>query len=237
MNADLPRNRFLRALPDAIRHELLQGALHVGLPQGQILQHPDDFVPHIHFIERGLISLVVEMRDGRAVEVTARGVEGLTSPEALLDSPRAIFDAMVQLPLTAWAVDLRHIREMMQRHEPLRSLVYGYFHLSVLQLGLSAACNRLHSLKERCCRWLLTARDGWGEETFPLTHEFLAVMLGAPRSGVTQACDALRKESLIAYTRGKISIVDEAGLKDASCECYATLQSKFAELYKDMGKI
>jgi CRP-like cAMP-binding protein len=224
-------NRILLALPGSIRDSLLAAASQVELQRRQVLHRSNDVVERIYFIDRGLISLVQEMRDGRAVEVGARGIEAITTPEALIDSPSAIFVNVVQIPCTAWSIDRRTLREMVDRHAILRELIHGYLHVSTLQIGQTAACNRLHALEERCARWLLIAHDSAGSDNFALTHEFLAMMLGAPRSGVTNVYDLMRNAGYIDYTRGQVTILDRAGLKDAACECYASIHNAFDHLF------
>lgn len=221
------RNRILLALPAPERKQILKHAVEISLHRGHVFYRPGDKVQTIYFINRGLISLVLEMRDGRAIEVGARGIEGMTNAEVLLDSPKAIFTSIVQIPGTAWAVDIADARRMMERGLGFRAIVHGYFHVAILQIGQTAACNRLHSLEERCCRWLLIAHDSACCDTFPLTHEFLAMMLGAPRSGVSLVSEILRKAGYIDYRRGEVTITDRAGLEATACECYATVRREF----------
>jgi CRP-like cAMP-binding protein len=224
-------NRILLALPEPQRKRLLQNATYVDLTNGQVLYRPDDTVEKIYFINRGLISLVTEMHDGRSVEVGVRGIEAVTTPEALLDLPRAIFTNIVRIPCSACVFGTQFVRSAMEKQPALRALIHGYFHVAMLQIGQTAACNRLHSLEERCCRWLLIAHDNARSDTFPLTHEFLAMMLGAPRSGVSIASEILRKAGYIEYTRGKLTITNRAGLEAAACECYATIRDEYDRLF------
>jgi CRP-like cAMP-binding protein len=224
-------NRILLALPRPELKHILENATHVDLPRGKVLYRPNDKVEKIYFIDRGLISLVKEMRDGRSVEIGVRGIEAVTTPEALLDSPRAIFTNIVQIPCSAWVVNRQRLRSELEKQRAFTALLYGYFHVAWLQIAQTAACNRLHSLEERCCRWLLIAHDNACSCTFPLTHEFLAMMLGAPRSGVSIASEMLRKAGYIDYTRGKVTITNRAGLEAVACECYASIRGEFDRLF------
>ena len=203
----------------------------MDLPRGLVLYGPDQRVERIYFINRGVVSRVQEMRDGRAVEVGAMGIEGITTPEALLDLPNAIFTSIVRIPGSAWVLDRRSVQRAMEKHRALTALIHGYFHVSVRQIGQTAACNRLHSLEQRYCRWLLTANDSACSDTFPLTHELTAMMLGAPRSGVSIVSEMLRKAGYIAYTRGKVTITNRTGLEAAACECYAVIREEFDHLF------
>lgn len=225
------QNLILNSLSDAERSELLTHASLVALPRGRVLHRPEETVHRIYFIERGMLSLVKEMNDGRVIEIGAQSKEGVTTPEVLIDSDKAIFTGEVQVPISAWVVDRRLVLSLMEKCPTLKSLVHGYFHISIGQVGQTAACNRLHSLEERCCRWLLTAHDGAGADTFPLTHEFLAMMIGAPRAGVTIASNLLRRAGYIDYTRGRVTIVNRRGLEQASCECYGTMRNAIKQLF------
>ena len=119
---------------------------------------------------------------------------------------------------------------MMNEDDVLRTALQNYARFAIRQIVQTAACNRLHSLEERCCRWLLIAHDSALADTFPLTHEFLAMMLGSQRSGVSIAASFLQKAGLISYKHGRIMITDRAGLEDAACECYSSIRSELDRL-------
>lgn len=214
-------NRLLLSLPPATLNRLMPALQPIGIAQGEIIDHVDRTVSHLYFINRGFISLVKTMNDGRTVEIGAVGIEGVTDVNALfgvVDS--ALLEAMVQLPGTALRVDREVLRREMARDAALRDLMQRYAHVFVNQIIQTAACNRLHSLEERCCRWLLTAHDNALADTFPLTHEFLAMMLGVQRAGVSIAAKLLQRAGLIEYRRGAVTVTDRAGLEAAACECY-----------------
>jgi CRP-like cAMP-binding protein len=120
----------------------------------------------------------------------------------------------------------------MQGEETIRTLLLRYTMATLGAIAQSAACNRLHMLEQRCARWLLSAHDHAGKDTFPMTHEFLAMMLGVRRAGVTVAAQSLQHAALIAYNHGTMSILDRAGLEAAACECYRTIQDEFDRLLK-----
>ena len=125
------------------------------------------------------------------------------------------------------------LREAAARDPALAELALGYVGASIGQIAQTAACNRLHGLTERCCRWLLRAHDSAGGDTFQLTHEFLALMLGVQRPGVSLAANALQREGLIRYRSGMITVLDRAALEASACECYGAMQAQFAALYQD----
>jgi CRP-like cAMP-binding protein len=119
----------------------------------------------------------------------------------------------------------------MEKDSTLLDVMHKCARFAICQLVQTAACNRLHTLEERCCRWLLIAHDNALAKSFPLTHEFLAMMLGVQRSGVTVAARLLQKAGLIQYTRGRVTITDQSGLQDAACECYGTIRAELKRLF------
>jgi CRP-like cAMP-binding protein len=203
----------------------------VDLKQGQVIFRVDAPIVHLHFVEQGLISLVKTMQDGRTVEIGAIGIEGGAGCGALVGMERGILDAMVQVPGTARRIRCDTVRDEIAKSEAARRLVQRYVRFAVGELAQTAACNRLHSLEQRCCRWLLIAHDSAGSDAFPLTHEFLAMMLGVQRAGVSLTAKALQKVGLIRYSRGRVTVVDRPGLEAAACECYGTVRAQFDRLY------
>jgi CRP-like cAMP-binding protein len=225
-------NRMLRALPDATVRRLRPALEPVRTVRGQIIDHVDGAVKHLYFVNKGIVSLIKTMKDGRTVEIGAVGIEGVTDPNALFGViDTALLEAIVQVPGTAFRIGRDILRREMARDQALRELMGHYAHLFVDQIVQTAACNRLHSLEERCCRWLLTAHDSALSDTFPLTHEFLAMMLGVQRAGVSIAAKLLQRAGLIEYRRGEVTVSDRAGLEDAACECYGAIRTEFDKLY------
>lgn len=224
-------NRLLLALPAKTLSRLRPAFVRSSIHYGQVLDRPDGPVQYLYFMNRGLVSLVKAMQDGRAVEISTVGIEGMTDPNALFGIENATLESIVQIPGTAFRVRRDILNVEMTKDDELRELMQDYMRFAIEQIIQTAACNRLHSLEERCCRWLLTAHDSALSDTFPLTHEFLATMLGVQRSGVSIAAMLLKKAGLIQYTRGKVTITDRAGLEEATCECWGTLRRKLAEIF------
>lgn len=181
---------------------------------------------YVYFPNSGLISLVKSMSDGRTVEVGVIGVDGIAGLFSLYGIDWAIWEAVVQAPGEALRLRSTALRAEMARSETLSHLIQKYTFVFLSELAQTAACNRLHSLEERCCRWLLIAHDSATTDCFPLTHEFLALMLGVQRSGLSITANVLQKAGLIRYTRGRVTITDRQGLEEAACECYQTVQSQ-----------
>lgn len=219
-------NRILRAMPDEAYERILPQLEILDLARGQVVYKVDEPIDSCYFVDRGLISLVKTMQDGRTVEIGAVGIEGLAGSDALLGVETAVLESVVQIPATAFRVSCKIMREEMVRSEAVRSLIQNYARFVIAQLAQTAACNRLHSMEERCCRWLLIAHDSARAGTFPLTHEFLAMMLGVQRSGVSLVANALQRAGFIRYARGRVTIVDRVGLEKAACECYAAMRAQ-----------
>jgi CRP-like cAMP-binding protein len=225
-------NRILLALPRATLQRISPCLEWVALQRGQVIYHPDEPIEKVYFVNRGLVSLVRSMSDGRTVEIGAIGIEGVTGLDALFGIESATLECIVQLPGTALRGNPEDLRREMRPGRGLQTLLQRYYHVALSQIAQTAACNRLHSLEERCCRWLLIAHDSARSDSFRLTHEFLAIMLGVQRAGVSIAANALQQAGLIRYTRGQMTITDRRGLEAAACECYGTVRQLVDRLFR-----
>ena len=228
---DTIANRILLALPVVGFKPLSRHLEHVDLKRGQVLHRADEPVRRLYFVNRGMVCLVKTMLDGRTIEVGATGLEGVTTPEVLFGSNAAILDGIVQVPGAAFAIERTLLRRLLAKNRIFRELLQDYLQLTIERLAQTAACNRLHSLEERCCRWLLIAHDCARADTFPLTHEFLAMMLGAQRPGVSITMKVLQKSGFVRYVRGNITIVDRAGLEASACECFGTVRNQLGRVF------
>ena len=217
-------NRILLALPPRTLDELLPSLNWVELARGQIICRAGTPVEHVYFVNRGLTSLIRAMRDGRTAEVGAIGIEGIAGLSALFGFDRAILDTIVQIPGEAFRIRETSLRDAMSRSKPVQMLLQHYLQWAISQIAQTAACNRLHSLEERCCRWLLIAHDSARSDTFSLRHEFFALMLGVQRSSVSLTAGILRKAGFIDYHAGRMTIVDRAGLEGS----HANVTRQFA---------
>jgi Crp-like helix-turn-helix domain len=171
------------------------------------------------------------MRDGRTVEIGVVGAEGVTDSHSLFGLTKAPLDAVVQVPGTAFRIRRDVLKNHMTEDGALREVLEKYANFALLAFAQTAACNRLHYLEARCCRWLLIAHDSALSDTFPLTQEFLAMMLGVQHAGVFIAASFLQKAGLIQYRRGHVTTTDRHGLEDAACECYGDMQTEFDKLF------
>jgi CRP-like cAMP-binding protein len=224
-------NRILLALPPAVLKQVLPHLKHVDFQRGHIVYRPGDLVRDVYFINRGLLSLVKTMRDGRTVEVSTRGIEGVTAPGVLFDLETAILECVVQIPASAFSIRVDILRSVMAKSRALNTLLLGYVYVAADQLAQTAACNRLHSLEERCCRSLLVAHDSARSDTFPVTQEFLAAMLGVQRPGVSITIGILQKADFIHCSRGSVTIINRGGLEASACECYRVIRDQFDRLF------
>ena len=170
------------------------------------------------------------MRDGSSVEVGIVGKDGATDVATVLGDDISTHRGFVQLAGSALRLSAGVLKEELRRDGALRSVLLRYTRFTLAQATQSAACNRLHSLDQRCARWLLSIRGRVGGDSFPMTHEFLAYMLGVRRAGVTVAAQALQVDGLIRYARSQLTILDANGLEARACECNRVLENEFARL-------
>lgn len=223
-------NRLLRALtPEDL--DLLRPHLQpVPLPHKQTLSKPDTPIDDVYFLEEGMVSLVQPLENGAMIEVGMIGNEGFAGVPVLLGADRSPLEAMVQIPGSALRMPASVFREEVGRRLTLLKVLLRYVQALHIQVSLTAACNGRHTLPERLARWLLTAHDRSKSDQMPLSHEFLSMMLGVRRAGVTVALGTLRAAVLIRNTHGQVTVVDRPGLEAASCECYRTVRNEFARL-------
>jgi len=219
-------NAVLRAIPPSALARLSASIERVELKRGAVLHRFRQPVKRLYFVERGQVSLLRGMRDGRTVEVAFVAKYGVTAPEAVLGPRTALLDSVVQIPGWAVAVDKEDLERIVADCRDTRWVFEQYLHVILDRLAQCAACNRLHSLEERCSRWLLINLDAAEADSFPLTHEFLSQMLGTQRPGVTLALNELQLAGFIRHRRGTITILDRGGLEARSCECYERLNTR-----------
>ena len=224
-------NKLLARLPAADYRRLLSVLDTISLPFQHVLLKPGEAAQTVYFPGDGACSITQVMRNGRTVEVATVGNEGFIGINALFGGERVLGGALVKVPDgAAQAMSATAFQREMNRRGPFSKVINRYAQVFVAFLMQSVACNALHSVDQRCARWLLTTRDRAGHNEFPLTQEFLAVMLGVRRPSVTLAVGALQRAGLIDYGHRRVVIVDRAGLEAASCECYAVIKRHFARL-------
>jgi CRP-like cAMP-binding protein len=223
-------NRILSAAPRDEYERLSPRLEYVELGREEVLYQAGEHMPHVYFPYSGTISVVIPMEDGDQVEVGVVGREGMLGLPLVLGTDTAPIRAFAQVTGGAMRMTAADFAEEVGRRGRLYTLLLRYAQAFYVQTAQTAACNRLHPLEQRLPKWLLTTRDLAESDDLELTHEFIAVMLGVRRAGVTEALGALRSEGLIDHSRGRIRILDAERLGRASCECYRVIKGEYERL-------
>jgi CRP-like cAMP-binding protein len=231
----LPGNALLASLKPQDR-ALLEPHLEAGeIHRGDVLFEPGEDVVTTYFpIAGSMISLVLAMQDDRSIEVATIGQEGAVGGIVSAGHKPAFARMVVEIGGLALRLDTSRLEDAKRRSASLRDLFSRYADVLLAQTLQSVACNALHSIEERCSRWLLTTQDRVPTRDLPLTQEFLAELLGVQRTTVSAAAQALQRKGLIRYRRGQITICDRAGLEEAACECYAAVEKHFRAVLPDV---
>jgi len=223
-------NKLLAALPRSQFNLLVPHLTVTTLAQTTVVYETGDEVDQVYFPHNGMFSMLAVMRDGKAIETATVGREGVIGAMAGLGLYNSLVRVVVQLPLTATKIAAAQFRKAVASSEAIRDLGIHYNEVLLTQARITAACNALHPVEARFCRWLLQSADRAASETVTLTQELLAEMLGVRRTSVTEVAGKMQHEGVITYSRGVIKIVDRAGLERLSCECYQTLIDQSATL-------
>jgi CRP-like cAMP-binding protein len=224
------QNALLAALPEKERDRLRARLEPITTALKDVIHEPNGPVSHVHFPLTGVYSLLVVMSDGLAVEAGTVGNEGMVGLPVFLGAQTSPHRALAQIPGESLRMPARDFREELGRSGALRDVLARYNQALVNQMSYSVACNRLHSVEERMCRWLLMTHDRVGADQFPLTQEFLAQMLGVRRASVTVVAGVLQKAGMIAYARGRVVVLDRQRLEESACECYQAVRDDFERL-------
>lgn len=225
-----PRNRILAALPPDELARLRERMELVPMQIRQVVFEPNRVMEHVYFPEDLVTSIVGLMEDGSAVETATVGSEGMVGVPVFLGAMQMAGQGFVQVSGTAWRLPAGALREEVRRGGTLARLLGRYTQALFTLVAQSSACNRKHTVEQRCARWLLMTHDRVTTDTFDLTQLFLSQMLGVRRATVTEAAGALQARGLIEYSRGHMTVVDRAGLEAASCPCYGIIRAEFARM-------
>ncbi|HEY6089240.1 MAG TPA: Crp/Fnr family transcriptional regulator [Gemmatimonadaceae bacterium] len=226
------RNTLLGLLPPAERETVLARAELVTIQSKEIVFERDEPIRYVHFPEDCVISLVTELEDGDQVEAMTTGNDGFVGLAIFHGLTSSRLKAIGQISGQSRRITVKEYRELVAGCPDLYRLMHRYSQFVFETVSQSAACNRLHVIEQRCARWLLMSQDRVGRDTFDLTQEFLAEMLGVRRPGVTVAMGILEKSGLISHRRGSITVMDRARLEKASCECYQTIRERQTRVIK-----
>jgi CRP-like cAMP-binding protein len=217
-------NVILLSLPDDEYRMLRPHLEPVELPQHEILHEPGEKIEFTYFLNEGMASLVALSRDGRSVEVGIVGKEGMVGMPLTMGLRREIFRAIMQMSGSGLRVKSEIFQDVLPSASTLRSELNRFALMHGMQVAQLAACNRLHEVGQRLVRWLLMCQDRMDSQLLPLTHEFLAQMLGTGRPSVSLAAGVLESAGLIENLRGTVKILNRKSLEEAACECYGVIQ-------------
>jgi CRP-like cAMP-binding protein len=215
------QNHLFKLLPTKDRKRLLAIAETVALTQSDVLGEPGEPTRYVYFPTEGFISLVTAIDGKPVLEVGMVGCEGMFGAQAALRVVTQPLHALVQGAGSAQRIAIDAFAEEFKRSDPLQEVMGRYVYVLMTQLASAAACARFHQIDARLGRWLLMMQDRACKDTFGVTQEFLAYMLGVRRVGITGAASALQRRGLIEYHRGQMTVLERKALEAASCSCYA----------------
>lgn len=219
-------NRLLAALPKKEYQRLRPEMEEVSMPFAEVLYESGERIRHVYFPNDSIVSLIAEVADRSSLEVGIVGNEGLAGIPVFMGVETSQHRAIIQGEGTAMRMKASAMRKESGRAGPLHALLHLYTHSLLTQVTRSAACNRFHMVDARLARWLLMSGDRLGRDEFRLTQDFISNMLGVRREGVSKAAGALQQNGLINYSRGRIRILDRAGLEAVACDCYGIIRDE-----------
>jgi len=223
-------NLMLLSIPDSDYALLRPHLEHVNLPNHLVLHEMGGKLEFAYFPNRGLISLVVVMKDGKTAEAGIVGNEGFTGTAAAVGLRRSPLRAVMQITGDGFRLTVGTLRSILESAPHLQSMLSRYAAIRGMQIAQTAACNRLHNIEQRLARWLLMTQDRVDSGSLPITHDFLATMLGTDRPTVSVTAGILQRKGLIEYTRGAVKILNRKKLEDSACECYEVIRQYDGEL-------
>jgi CRP-like cAMP-binding protein len=233
---DPSANRLLARLEREDYEAVTLEAKVVPLKFRKRLLRQDERVEAVYFPLTAMISLLVTTDGQPQMEMAMIGREGVIGASEIIQEQGSLSLNLVQIPGDALRIEADAFRRVLKRRPTVERLIHQHLYALMRQILHGAACNRLHSMEERCARWLLMTHDRAGEDTFPLTQEFLSHMLGVRRATVNVATGMLKKAGFIRYVRGKLTVIDRAGLESASCECYQAIIRVYDSVLPDVSR-
>jgi CRP-like cAMP-binding protein len=229
--SDTCANRLLSALPLTERERLLPGLEHVEFALGDVLYESSGRLEHAYFPTGAVISMLYTMEDGATAEVGRCGSDGVVGVSLFLGGDTTPNRAVVQIAGGAVRMRARTLQAEFARGGALQQLLLRYTQSLITQVAQAAVCNRLHSVEKRLCRFLLLSHDCVQNDELFMTQELIAGILGGRRESVTVAAAHLQDAGLISYSRGRIHVLDRAGLERAACECYRVVRAETDRLF------
>ena len=226
---DACANKLLARLPAAEYRNLRPHLEWIPCPLKSTFYQRDQPIDHVYFPLSGEHSVLAIMENGTAVEVGTVGNEGFSTVDILTDSEQSLETVTCQIPGDALKLPVAMFLAAIEGHTELRRVVFRYLRAYLAQVSQSVACNRLHTIEERFAKWLLMCHDRVDGDDIAITQEFLGDMLGVHRPSVSLIARGFQQLGLIRYTRGLVTVLDRAGLEEASCECYAVVRKRFEQ--------
>ena len=223
-------NHLLAALPTYIQQSWLPQLEPVQMPLGEVLYESGVTLGHVYFPTTAIVSLLYVMEDGASAEIAVVGNEGIVGISLFMGGESTPSRAVVQSAGQGFRLKAQVLKEEFNRAGPVLHLLLRYTQALITQMAQTAVCNRHHSLDQQLCRWLLLSLDRLQGDELVMTQELIANMLGVRREGVTEAALKLQSAGLIRYARGRITVLDRAGLEQRTCECYAVVKKEYDRL-------
>lgn len=224
------KNRLLARLSDADRHRIAPHLALVQLPQRMSLVTSGEPIPRCYFFESGVASVISNTPDGRQAEVGIIGREGMVDVAAVMGGDRTPLEVFIQMPADAYSIATTEVALMTDESRDFRRLLLGFAHSFLIQVAQTALATASLKIEDRLARWLLMSHDRSDSSSFPITHEFLSLMLGVRRAGVTAALGSLQVEGSIATSRGQITIIDRKGLERRVGDSYGIPEENYRDL-------
>lgn len=220
------RNRLLAAIPDEVYYRLQPDLEPIRLDLGNVIYEAHQPLSHVYFPTTAIVSLLYTMENGSSAEMGIVGCDGVVGIAVFMGGDTTPNRAVVQSAGDALKLELKHFRRELRRTSELHRLLLLYTQSLLTQMSQTAVCNRLHSVEQQLCRWLLLSHDRLESNELIMTQELIANMLGVRREGVSVAAHNLQNAGVIRYKRGHITIVDRSGLESRVCECYQVVKTE-----------
>jgi len=233
LGAQLPtENHLLRALCGDERSRLILKLQSAALSLGQVLHHPGERIEYVYFPTNSVVSLVATMQNGSTAEIGLVGNDGVVGIELFLGGETTTNRATVQVAGEALRIPAKVFQDEVTHGSPMKRILLRYTQSLFIQISQIAVCNRLHSVEQRLCRWLLMCHDRADRPELLMTQELIANVLGGRRESVTVAAGHLQDAGLIHYKRGHIVILNRRGLEYSTCECYRVVREETSRLFR-----
>jgi CRP-like cAMP-binding protein len=225
-----PQNHLLAALPPDDWARWQPQLETIDMPLGQVLSESGVAMTHVYFPTSSIVSLLYVMEDGASAEIAVVGNEGIVGISLFMGGETTPSRSVVQSAGTGLRMPAQFLKDEFSRSAAVLHLLLRYTQALITQMAQTAVCNRHHSLDQQLCRWLLLSLDRLQSNALVMTQELIANMLGVRREGVTEAALSLQRAGLIEYRRGRITVLDRAGLEHRTCECYAVVRKEYDRL-------